>query len=57
VEDEAWLTTLLTAGRAALEKAENPDFPTSADLIEDLQRFIAEVERRLAEAQSAQSQL
>jgi hypothetical protein len=53
VEDEAWLTTLLTASRAALEKAENPDFPASADLIEDLRRFTAEVERRLAEAQSA----
>jgi hypothetical protein len=56
VEDEAWLTTLLTACRAALEKAENPEFPASADLIEDLRRFTAEVERRLAEAHSTQSQ-
>ena len=52
MEDEAWLTPLLTASRAALEKAENPDFPASADLIEDLRRFTAEVERRLARAQS-----
>jgi hypothetical protein len=56
VEDEAWLTTLLTACRAALENAENPDFPASADLIEDLRRFTADVERRLAEAQSAEPQ-
>jgi hypothetical protein len=57
VEDEAWLTTLLSACRAALAKAENPAFPASADVIEDLRRFTAEVERRLAKAQSAQSQL
>jgi hypothetical protein len=53
VEDEAWLTTLLTACRAALEKAENGEFPASADLIEDLRRYTAEVERKLAEAQRA----
>ena len=52
MEDEAWLTTLLTASRAALEKAENPDFPASADLIQDLRRFTAELERKLAQARS-----
>jgi hypothetical protein len=57
VEDEAWLNTLLTASRAALEKAESPDFPAPADLIEDLRRFTAELERKLAEEQSPRSQL
>ena len=52
MEDEAWLTTLLTACRAALEKAENPEFPASAELIEDLRRFTAEVERKLTRARS-----
>jgi hypothetical protein len=54
MEDEAWLTTLLTACRAALEKAENPEFPASAELIEDLRRFAAELERKLTRARSAQ---
>ena len=57
MEDEAWLNTLLTASRAALEKAESPDFPAPADLIEDLRRFTAELERKLAEEQSPRSQL
>jgi hypothetical protein len=50
VEDEAWLTTLLAACRSALEKAENREFPASAELIEDLRRFTAEVERKLSRA-------
>jgi hypothetical protein len=50
VEDEAWLTTLLSACRSALEKAENGEFPASADLIEDLRRFTREVERKLDRA-------
>jgi hypothetical protein len=53
MEDEAWLTTLLTACRSALKKAENREFPASAELIEDLRRFTAEVERKLARARSA----
>ena len=52
MEDEAWLTTLLTACRSALEKAENREFPASAELIEDLRRFTAEVERKLTRARS-----
>jgi hypothetical protein len=53
MEDEAWLTTLLTACRSALEKAENREFAASAELIEDLRRFTAEVERKLTRARSA----
>jgi hypothetical protein len=52
MEDEAWLTTLLTACRSALEKAENRELPASAELIEDLRRFTAEVERKLTRARS-----
>lgn len=51
MEDEAWLTTLLSASRAALEKAENQNFPRPP-LIEDLRRFTAEIEHRLTQAQS-----
>jgi hypothetical protein len=53
MEDEAWLTTLVTACRSALEKAENPDSLASAELIEDLRLFTAELERKLARARSA----
>ena len=52
VEDEAWLTTLLSACRSALEKAENRESPASGELIEDLRRFTAEVERKLSRARS-----
>jgi hypothetical protein len=52
MDDEAWLTTLLAACHAALEKAENREFPASAALIEDLRRFTAEVERKLTQARS-----
>jgi hypothetical protein len=36
----------------ALEKAENRDFPAPAELIEELRRFTAEVERKLSRARS-----
>jgi hypothetical protein len=52
MEDEAWLTTLLTASRSALENAESPEFPASAELIEDLRLFTAEVERKLTRTRS-----
>jgi len=52
MDDEAWLTTLLAACRAALDNAENSEFPASAALIEDLRRFTAEVERKLSRART-----
>ena len=52
MDDEAWLTTLLTVCRSALEKAENPEFPASAELIEDLRRFTAKLEGKLTRARS-----
>jgi hypothetical protein len=52
VEDEAWLTTLLSACRSALEKAENREFPAPAYVIEDLRRFTAEVECKLNRARN-----
>ena len=52
MEDGAWLTTLLTARRSALEKAESAEFPASAELIEDLRLFTAEVERKLTRIRS-----
>ena len=47
--DERWLRRLLEASRAALEKAENAEFPPGDDYIDDLRRFARDLERQLGE--------
>jgi hypothetical protein len=50
MNDVAWLSWLLDVCRSALARAENPEFPADPVFIEDLRRYIRQVEDQLEAA-------